>query len=281
MRVIRAAVAAAVLVGSISVSSFAQQRPLVTEDAACIGSGRILLEFGTEWSSAATYPASGLTGDLLRVPVFGVSFGVASNVELQIDGGHSSLAITERGDGPFADVVGEGSSASDFDDIVVATKVRLVSETEGRPAFGVQIATKLPIASNESGLGLDTIDVHLVMLVAKSFGRARFAGNLGFGMLSDPTRGDKQNDVMPYGVSLTANLTERLQAVAEAAGRIHTSAGGPPPGTEGRGQARAGIRYGSGNVRFDAGVLFGYTSHDPEWGLVGGISYVADVSKQP
>ena len=75
----------------------AQQRPLVTEDPETIGAGRVLLEAGLDYGRGVEYPVSGLTGQLLRVPLIGVSVGISSIAELQFDGGlYNRLAITER-----------------------------------------------------------------------------------------------------------------------------------------------------------------------------------------
>ena len=92
----------------------------------------------------------------------------------------------------------------------MATKVRFVSERGGRPALGVRFATKLPNASNESGLGLDTTDFLATLLVGKTLGPVRLAGNLGMGILGDPTRGDRQNDVLLYGVSCRRAVSEQV-----------------------------------------------------------------------
>ena len=63
----------------------AQQRPLLTEDPETIGAGRVLLEGGVEYDDDAVYPVSGLRGDLLRLPLVGVSIGISSIAEIQID----------------------------------------------------------------------------------------------------------------------------------------------------------------------------------------------------
>ena len=78
----------------------------------------------------------------------------------------------------------------------------------GRPSFGVRFATKLPNASNESGLGLDTTDFYASILVGKTVGSVRMVGNVGFGILGDPTRGDRQNDVLTYGISVRARADQ-------------------------------------------------------------------------
>jgi hypothetical protein len=74
-----------------------QQRPLVTEDPETIGAGRLLVEAGFDQSWGAKFPASGLEGDLLRLPLVGVSIGLSSIAEIQIDGGlMNRLSIDER-----------------------------------------------------------------------------------------------------------------------------------------------------------------------------------------
>ncbi|HEY6212884.1 MAG TPA: hypothetical protein VIW45_11390, partial [Vicinamibacterales bacterium] len=173
--------------------AFAQQRPLVTEDPEPVGAGRVLIEAGADLAFDQQYPVSGLKGTLFRLPTIGFSFGLSSIAELQIDGGiYNRLAITHRGVGPAPlasqlDVTGD--STSDVEDIVIATKIRLLTETPSRPAFALRFATKLPNASNESGLGLDTTDFHAQALIGKTVQSIRFVGNVGLGILGDPTQG--------------------------------------------------------------------------------------------
>ena len=84
----------------------AQQRPLTTEDPETIGAGRVLLETGLDYAREAEYPVSGLEGQLFRFPLIGVSFGISSIAEIQLDGGlYNRLSISQRNDGPLADMV--------------------------------------------------------------------------------------------------------------------------------------------------------------------------------
>ena len=134
----------------------AQQRPLVTEDPEPIGAGRVLIEGGLDVAHDYQNPVSGLKGNLLSVPTIGISVGLSSIAELQIDGGvYNRLSITSRNpNAPLASLLTvTGDSTHDVSNTVVATKIRLLAETASRPAFGIRFATKLPNASNESGLG--------------------------------------------------------------------------------------------------------------------------------
>ena len=261
----------------------AQQRPLVTEDPETIGTGRILTEFGFDYGKDVSYPASGLEGNLLRLPLIGISIGVSSIAEVQIDGGfYNRLSITERNLAPLSDMVtATGDSTSDVEDWSMGMKVRLLSETASRPAFGFRFATKLPNASNESGLGLDTTDFFASVLGAKTVESIRFVGNVGLGILGDPTRGDRQNDVVTYGFSMARALTQAAEIVGEINGQIDTASGVAPPGTGSRGQVRLGARYTLGGWRGDAAILLGVTSRDPSIGFAAGFTYVFNAFTLP
>ncbi len=275
LRRLAASVLAAML---IAAPAAAQQRPLVTEDPEVIGAGLILLEGGLDYAREALYPASGLQGTLLRAPTVGVSFGISSIAELQLDGGlYNRLTIKNRGVGP-SPLAGQlnftGDTTHAVEDIVLATKIRVLTETPGRPAVGLRFATKLPNASNESGLGLDTTDFHAQVLIGKTVRSIRIVGNVGLGILGDPTRGDNQNDVLDYGLSVARAVREGIEVVGELNGRANTRGGTPPVGTESRATMRVGGRITRGTVRLDAGILLGITSRDPGFGLTAGATYV-------
>jgi len=258
-------------------SAAAQQRPLVTEDPETIGSGLILFEGGFDVQKDLLYPVSGLEGDLLRLPTLGLSFGVSSIAELQIDGGlYSRLTVTDRHAAPLSSMLDfDGDTTSDFEDIVVATKIRLISETPGRPALGVRFATKLPNASNENGIGLDTTDFYATVLMGKTVRSIRLVGNAGLGILGDPTRGDRQGDVLQYGFSVARAVRQGLEIVGEINGRYQpTDDVDAPPGTDSRAAMRVGARVTQKTVRFDAGIILGMTSRDPGFGFTAGLTWV-------
>ena len=276
MKQFAAAVMTVLVIGAGGSPASAQQRPLVTEDPETIGSGLILIEGGIDHLREVFYPVSGLEGNLLRLPSLGVSFGLSSIAELQIDGAlYQRLTVTERRAGPLADQLDfTGDQTSDVDDITVATKIRLLSETAGRPAMAVRFATRLPNAGNESGLGLDTTDFFATLILGKTVQSIRFVGNAGLGILSDPTRGDRQNDVLLYGFSLARAVRQGLEVVGEINGRLDVREGEPPPGTESRGAMRIGGRFTRGTVRLDGGLIIGMTSRDPSIGFTGGFTWV-------
>lgn len=262
---------------------FAQQRPLLTEDPETIGDGLILLEAGIDHAWNETFTVSGLRGNVLRGPRLGLSFGMGSNAEIQIDGvSYSRLHVADRFDAPLSNMLDlSGDTARSFDDFVVGAKVKLVSEGARMPAIALRFATRLPNASNESGLGLDTIDFFQSVLVGKTMQSVRVVGNVGLGILSDPTRGDRQNDVLTYGFSLARAFAEGAEIVGEINGRASTRSGVPPPGTESRATMTFGLRYTRGTVRFDGGLVTGFTSRDPRVGLTGGLTWVFESPLRP
>jgi hypothetical protein len=264
-------------------NAVAQQRPLVTEDPETIGAGRLLLEGGLEYDHDAIYPVSGLRGNLLRLPLVGVSIGVSSIAEIQIDqASFSHLSITSRTRAPLTDLVtATGTSTTDADDLIIGTKIRIARETTTRPAFGFRFATKLPNAGNESGLGLDTTDFFATVLAGKTTESVRIVGNIGLGILGDPTNGNRQNDVLLYGVSFARAITNAAEVVGEVNGRANTRAAGPLPGTESRSIVRMGLRYTLGGWRGDAGLLLGATNRDPGIGFIVGFTYALTAFQVP
>jgi hypothetical protein len=257
-------------------AAWAQQRPLVTEDPETIGSGNVLIEGGFDYQWDVFYPVSGLTGDLLRVPTLGVSFGISSIAELQIDGGfYNRLDVTSREPAPLSsELTFTGDRTTDVEDIVVATKIRLISETAGRPSFAIRLATKLPNADTENGIGLDTTDFFATILGGKTVRSIRVVGNAGLGILADPTRGFRQNDVFTYGFSFARAVRQGVEVVGEINGRLSFREHDDPIGTESRSILRVGARATRGTIRVDGGLLIGLTSPDPRIGVTAGLTWV-------
>ena len=202
---------------------------------------------------------------------------------MQIDGGlYNRLSITERTIGPLSHMLtATGDTTWSIEDLTIGTKVRLLSEGVSRPSFALRSATRLPNASNESGLGLDTLDFYSSLLIAKTVQSVRVVGNVGLGILGDPTRGDRQNDVLTYGLSFARAVTSAAEVVGEINGRKDTRDGTPPPGTESRGMVRLGGRYTIGSWRGDAAVMFGVTANDPTIGFGAGFTYVFNAPNLP
>ena len=259
-----------------AVPSFAQQRPLQTEDPETIGSGRVLIEAGFDYNRDVVYPVSGLRGNLFAVPTLGVSLGVSSIAEIQLQlGGYQQLAITGRvPTAPFASFLElDGDTTDDLEDMHVGAKVRLLSETASRPSVATRFSTRLPNAGNESGLGKDMQDFETSVLLAKTIQSVRVVGNVGLLMLGNPTRPAAQDDLLFYNLSVARAVSAAAEVVGEFVGRANFATT-TTPGAEDRGLLRFGARYTRAGVRLDGGILLGLTPRDPEIGFTAGLTWV-------
>jgi hypothetical protein len=261
----------------------AQQRPLQTEDPESIGAGRVLIEAGLDYNRDAYFPVSGLRGNHLTMPALGVSLGVSSIAEIQIDWGlYQKLSITEQVPGaPLSDLLQiEGDTTDDFGDIHVGAKVRLLGETARRPAIGSWFSTRLPNAGNESGLGKDVQDFASALSIGKTIQSVRIVGNIGVMMIGKPTDAVAQDDLLIYSMSVARAISPAAEIVGEFVGRANF-ANIVTPGAEDRGLLRFAARYTTNGVRLDAGILVGLSPRDPEIGFTGGVTWVFDAFKIP
>jgi hypothetical protein len=280
----RRLIAALVVVAGLAAApARAQQRPLLTEDPEPIGSGRVLIEGGVDVALSKKYPASGLEGRLWRAPVLGVSLGISPIAELQFDGSvFDTLHISKRSPAPLSNLLTVvGDRTHDTSDIVIGTKIRILAEGVGHPAVGIRFATKLPNASNESGLGTDTTDFYASLLIDKTVQSIRIVANGGFGILPDPVIGNRQNDVVTYALSLARAVTNQSELVGEVNGRVSTRSAAPYPGSETSGQVAVGGRYTRGAIRFDGKVFVGLQEIDPRLGFSAGFTYVFNAVGMP
>jgi hypothetical protein len=268
----------AVIVACLGITSIAaaQQRPLVTEDPETIGAGRVLVEFGVDYAKDQHFPVSGLTGDLWTVPNIGFSFGISSIAEIQIDGSpYQRLDIFRREEAPLSGrVTSTGNITEGVGNLVIGTKLRLMSETERRPGIGLRLATKLPNSSSESGLEPDVLNFYASMLAGKTTKSTRYVLNVGLGIFGDPTVGDRQSDLLIYGVSIAQAMGRGFELVAEGNGRLRLNGEDADPNGENRLTFRGGARYTFGPGRIDAAAIIGGTSVDPNIGFTIGYTHV-------
>jgi hypothetical protein len=263
--------------------ALAQQRPLRTEDPEVIGAGRALIEAGLDYQRDAFFPVSGLRGNHLTMPAFGLSLGVSSIAEIQFDWGvYQKLNITETIPGaPLSHLLLiDGDSTDDFGDMHIGAKVRLLSETARRPSLGTWFSTRLPNAGNESGLGKDVQDFSSAVTIGKTVQSVRVVANFGLLMIGRPTEAVAQDDLLIYSLSVARAISPSAELVGEFNGRANF-ANIVTPGAEDRGLLRFGARYTKSGVRFDAGLVLGLTSYDPEIGFTTGLTWVFDAFKVP
>jgi hypothetical protein len=270
--------AALAFVLSMAVTAFAQQRPLLTEDVDIIAPGSLRIEAGIDFVQRAKYPVSGLTGDLTRAGVIGISIGLAPNVEVQIEGvAQNLLSINTRGPSAIALSVPAGAnSTSDIGDFTLWTKIKLRNETAHLPSVGFRFGVQLPNSNQARGLGLNQTNAYGQVLIGKKFGqnaRVNTFGNLGIGILTAPTGLFTQNDVVTYGLAGIVRLNKQFSLAGEVNGRANTRPGNGPLGTESQGEARLGMQVRASGLRFDFAGIKGLTKLSPRSGLTVGVTY--------
>ncbi len=252
--------------------AYAQQRPLVTEDPETIGAGHVLIEGGVSFDKDQRNFANGLEGDITHIATVGVSIGAGATAEVQIDGGvYQNIDVNGRFRAPLENttLLLPGDSASGLEDLVVATKIRMASESASRPAIGIRFGTKLPVADSEKGVGLGTTDFFASFLIAKTVRSVRTVGNVGLMILGDPSESKESVTALSFGASIARALTNEFEMVGEVNGRLPPFGDITPAGLESRGVFRLAGRYTYRMLRLDFGVLLGFTNRDPSIGISG------------
>ena len=263
---------------SLSLMALAQQRPLLTEDVDIIPPGTMRIEAGIDFLQAAKFPVSGIKGDLTRVGVIGVNFGMGPNVEFQIEGvAQNFVDINSRGTSAIPLSLAPGAnSTNDTGDFTLWAKFKLRNETRHAPSLGFRFGVQLPNSNQARGIGLNQTNAYGSVLVGKKFGRdGRFNtfGNLGIAILTAPTQLFSQNDVLTYGLAGIFRLNKQFSLAGEVNGRANTRPGNGPLGTESQGEARLGMQIRASGLRFDFAGIKGLTSFTHNSGVTLGVTY--------
>jgi hypothetical protein len=262
----------------VTVTVNAQQRPLITEDVDIIPPGTVRIEAGIDFMQGAKYPVSGINGDLTRVGVIGITFGMGPNVEFQIEGvAQNVLSINSRGTSAIPLNLAPGvNSTNDTGDFTLSAKFKLRNETRRGPSLGFRFGVQLPNSSQGTGVGLNQTNAYGSVLVGKKFGRdGRFNtfGNLGLAILTAPTELFSQNDVVTYGLAGIFRINKQFSLAGEVNGRQNTRPGSGPLGTESQSEARLGMQIRASGLRFDFAGIKGLTSFSPNSGFTVGVTY--------
>ena len=267
-----------ILLTCCAIPGAAQQRPLITEDVDIIPPGTIRIEAGIDFMQGAKYTVSGLRGDLTRVGVIGISFGMGPNVEFQIEGvAQNYLSINSRGVSAVPlDIAAGANSTNDTGDFTLSAKFKLRNETRRGPSLGFRFGVQLPNSNQGRGIGVNQTNAFGSILVGKKFGpdgRFNTFGNLGLAILTAPTQLFSQNDVITYGLAGIYRINKQFSVAGEVNGRANTRPGNGPVGTESYGEARLGMQIRASGLRFDFAGIKGLTSFSPNSGFTVGVTY--------
>jgi hypothetical protein len=260
------------------ITGVAQQRPLITEDVDIIPTGTIRIEAGIDFMQGAKYSVSGINGDLTRVGVIGVSFGMGPNVQLEIEGvAQNYVSINSSGVSAIPlELVPGANSTNDTGDFTLAAKFKLRNETRRGPSLGFRFGVQLPNSNEARGIGLNQTNAFGSVLFGKKFGQdGRFNtfGNLGIAILTAPTELFSQNDVITYGLAGIFRINKQFSVAGEVNGRANTRPGNGPLGTESQAEARLGMQIRASGLRFDFAGIKGLTSFSPNSGFTVGVTY--------
>jgi hypothetical protein len=237
----------------------AQTRPLQTEQAATAPEGTVVLEVGADAMRAEPNFLTCRARDRLDLPVLRLVFSPASNVEMDVEWVGRVLA---RDDPDFGTV-------SDFGDVSLRAKVRLAGGGGGRPVLGARFGVTLPQTSYGNGLGPNTLRMAAQVLLSQPLAGLTLHLNAGLALHDEAQRPHEQRDFLAYGMAVEGALTESIALVAELAGL----AGKGMPGADAHAEARAGLRFGRGALRFDAALRRGLAEADGTWGLTAGFTW--------
>ncbi|MGI9034669.1 MAG: hypothetical protein ACR2GD_01400, partial [Pyrinomonadaceae bacterium] len=211
-----------------------------------------------------------------------VSFGLAPNVEFQIDGVvQNFLAINSaQNPAPIPLNLSSANSTNGVGDSTLSTKIKLRNETRALPAIGFKLGVQLPNSDQSRGIGVNETNVFGNLLLQKKFGkkkgldpRANIFGNIGLGILTAPLERFSQNDVLLYGLAGIFRVNKNVNVASEVNGRANTRSGQIPLGTESVSQFRIGAQIKASNLRFDTAALFGLTKYSPRTGFTFGVTY--------
>jgi len=253
----------------MALPALGQERPLKIDSPEILGTGRVRVDSGIEFLRGQSYPLSGLHGDLFRLGVTSLRVGVGDFAEFQISGALQDFFRTTYRAKPAIAPEFEGKNTRDFGDLVLATKLRLLSESRLRPAIAFKFEVQLPNASDASGLGTNQTEFYSRVLLGKQLGRARVLGELGLAILGNPLVASTQADVATYGAGVVMPLHEGLELVAGVNGRQ----GPHRVGNESRAQMQAGIRVRAAGLRWDVAAIAGLKPVDATYGLAVGLTY--------
>src|SRR5215216_4793521 len=213
---------AVLLIAASAAGALAQQRPLITEDVDIIKPGLIRIESGFEFLQNQKFPLSGLRGDLTKLADTRLSFGLAPNVEFQIEWTlQSFLSIDSRVPTPLTLRLGANESdTNDVGNVTLWMKMKLRNESRRAPALGFRFGVELPNTNETRGIGANTTNFYASILAGKRMANDRLSlhGNIGLGILESPLANFSQNDVLLYGLAGIYTVNDRLNIVGEVNG---------------------------------------------------------------
>ena len=226
-------------------------RPLTVDDADPADSGWVEVEAGVAYAKdASTYH-----GDL----PLGLSVGAGGGWEFGVGaGGQWEKA--------------EGDSETDFSDVGLGAKWRIVEACDGALRLAVIPSVTLPVADEDKGLGSGETDYDLTWAVSFSPSEVvGLHGNAGYAWIGE----DGAGDVVHYGVVMDYAWTERVQGVAELFVEDERQAG-----TDTLVMVNAGLRWtASDSLVLDVAGGVPVDGRGPDFTATAGLTFAFDLNR--
>ena len=179
-----------------------------TQDARTTGIGKAEFGIGLEYLAKHDAPAPDLHDAEYRLLIAGFHYGVADNVNFDVDWRGMLFGRLPNGVTDF-----------DWGDVSISTRIQLVREEGARPAIGVRSSVKLPNTRYlPYRLGSNETDVAFQLLAARTYGSADLRANLGFSILGDPINKSSQDDLYTASIAGLFTLTPGISVFAECYG---------------------------------------------------------------
>jgi hypothetical protein len=239
----------------------AQTRPLQTEEADTGRAGRLVLEVGAELARGEPNFLTGGRRDVWDAPVLRLSWSPADPVQVDIGWTGRIVALRDP----------EFGTASDYGDVVLRTKLRLVERRSDRVGVSARFGVLLPETNSLKGLGPNTLRMGAELLLSRQFGAFGVHANVGLAIQDRPLEIHEQSDFLSYGLALVQRLGPDTSVMMEAAG---LGVGPGVPGADQHSEVRAGVRRRLGRVVGDIALRRGLSPADGHWGVTFGVSWV-------
>jgi len=240
----------------------AQTRPLLTEEATTAPARTLVVEVGQDFMHDELNYQTDHRRDRLDGPLLRVVYSPADNVEMDLEWVSRVMAFNDP----------ERGQISDWGDVSLRAKLRLVEGGVGRPTIGARFGMTLPQTTYLSSLGPNTIRMSAQILLSQSLGGGPMVHvNAGLALQDEVLRPHEQRDFLAYGLALEWPIgrARRVAWLAEVAGLR----GKGMPGADAHGEVRVGARFGHGRVRWDAALRRGLEHADGTWGATAGLAW--------
>ena len=176
--------------------------PIHAVAPASLPAGAVELRCGFDYSydEQSMFQTAVAKKELYRLPDLTLTVGMSDRVELVFN--FPWLWLKQDG----------ASTKTGPGDLKITGIYNLVKETDSAPACSLILATKLPDANYDKGLGTDRTDFWAGGAFSKTVGRLYLLANASLGLLDKPTGETDQDDVFVYDVGAIYSITHDLSA---------------------------------------------------------------------